>query len=79
MDSKRMKLLERDYETELNAAIRGQGVYLMQTKAALAKTMVEEGYLTYGKQEVCGVIVEGYELTHFGRMAYCFSCEDGES
>lgn len=59
MDSKRLKLLERAYESEISAALFGCGLHMMQTKAALAEAMVKEGY----------------ELTHVGRMAYCMTCE----
>lgn len=76
MDSKRMKLLERAYEAEINAALGGHQLHMMQTKAALAETMVEEGYLAKCKVTVSGATVEGYELTHAGRMAYCMECED---
>lgn len=76
MDSKRLKLLERAYEAEINAALVGHRLHMMQTKAVLAKTMVEEGYLAECKVTVSGATVEGYELTHVGRMVYCMTCED---
>ena len=76
MDSKRLKLLERAYEAEINAALGGHALHMMQTKAALAETLVEEGYLAKCKVTVFGATVEGYELTHVGRMAYCMTCED---
>jgi hypothetical protein len=76
MDSKRLKLLERAYGAKIDAALMGHGLHMMQTKAALAKTMVKEGYLVACKATVSGATVEGYELTHVGRMAYCMTCED---
>lgn len=76
MDSKRLKLLERAYEAEVNAALSGHGLHMMQTKAALAETMVDEGYLAKCKATMSGATFEGYELTHVGRMAYCMACED---
>lgn len=76
MDSKRLKLLEWAYAAEVNAALGGRPLHMMQTKAALAETMVEEGYLAKCKVKVSGATVEGYELTHVGRMAYCMECED---
>ena len=76
MDSKRMKLLERAYEAEIFAAIGSHGLHMVQTKAALAETMVEEGYLAKCKTTLHGATIEGYELTHVGRMAYCMTCED---
>ena len=74
MDSKRLKLLERAYAAEINAAFSGNGLHMMQTKAALAETLVEEGYLAKCKATVSGATFEGYELTHVGRMAYCMEC-----
>lgn len=76
MDSKRMNLLERAYAAEVNAALGGHPLHMMQTKAALAEKMVEEGYLAKCKATVSGATFEGYELTHVGRMAYCMECED---
>ena len=76
MDSKRLKLLELAYAAEINAALSGHGLHMMQTKAALAETMVEEGYLAKCKAKISGATVQGYELTHVGRMAYCMECED---
>jgi hypothetical protein len=76
MDKKRLALLGKAYETEVNAALAGHGLHMMQTKAALAETMVEEGYLAKCKATVSGATVAGYELTHVGRMTYCMECED---
>lgn len=75
MDNKRLKLLERAYEAEITAALSGHGLHMMQTKAALAETMVEEGYLAKCKETVSGVTIEGYELTDVGRMAFCMECD----
>ncbi|GIK74441.1 MAG: hypothetical protein BroJett021_34290 [Chloroflexota bacterium] len=77
MDKKRLKLLERAYEAEVNAAFN-HGLHIIQTKAALAEVMVEEGYLAKCQVKVSGVTIEGYELTHLGRMTYCMSCEGEE-
>jgi hypothetical protein len=76
MDGKRMKLLERAYNAEIDAALNRHPLHLMQTKAALAKTMVDEGYLAECKVTVSSATFDGYELTHAGRMAYCIWCED---
>lgn len=73
MDSKRMKLLERAYAAEINAALGGHPLHMMQTKSALAEAMVEEGYLAKCKATALGATFEGYELTHVGRMAYCMT------
>ncbi|HEX6827318.1 MAG TPA: hypothetical protein VF077_13445 [Nitrospiraceae bacterium] len=76
LDMKRWKLLERAYEAEINAALRGHGLHIIQTRAALAKTMVDEGYFDECTVVVSGVTVNGYSLTHAGRMMYCMECDD---
>lgn len=75
MDSKRLKLLERAFEAEVEGALN-QGLHMMQTKSALAETMVEEGLLAKVRVKESGVTIEGYELTHVGRMTYCMECRD---
>lgn len=74
MDSKRLNLLERAFEAELNAALNGHGLHLMQTKSALAGKLVDEGYLAKCKVVLSGTSIEGYELSESGRMAYCMRC-----
>jgi hypothetical protein len=55
--------------------LNGCQLHLMQTKAALAETLAEEGLLAKCKVSISGATVEGYELTHLGRMAYCMACD----
>lgn len=76
MDSKRMKLLERAYGAEVDAALSGHPLHIIQTKVTLAETMVDEGLLAKWKGKLSGVTIEGYELTHAGRMTYCMSCDE---
>lgn len=76
MDSKRLKLLERAFEAEVSAGRNKHHLHMMQTRAALAETLVDEGLLAKCKVHLSGVTVEGYELTHLGRMSYCMTCEE---
>lgn len=78
MNAKRLNLLERAYDAEVNAALNGSGLHILQTKSALAKQMAEEGYLQEVKVTFSGVTVEGYELTHAGRMSFCMSCSENQ-
>jgi len=79
MDKKRLKLLERAYEAEVNAALsNGHGLHIMQTTSALANTMVDEGYLAKCLMYASGMTIEGYELTDIGRATYCMHREPEE-
>lgn len=77
MDKKRLALLERAFMAEINTAVGHHQMHMMQTKAALAEKMVEEGYLAKCTVKSFGATFSGYELTHVGRMAYCMECDDG--
>lgn len=72
-------LLEKAFNCEIEAAINKTGLHLMQTKATkLADKMVEDGLLRKVDTTLRGgpftVYVQGYELTHAGRLAYCCEC-----
>ena len=43
----------------------------MHTKAARADALVADGMLSKCVQFWRGIKIEGYELTHAGRFAYC--------
>jgi hypothetical protein len=79
VERKRLKLLEQTYEAEINAALCGHKLRMMQTKSALAEALVKEGFLAKCQVVESGVTIEGYELTHAGRMAYCASVDQGRS
>ena len=78
MNKKRLALLEKAFAAEINAAMEKHQIHLIQSNSKLAETMVEEGYLAHRKIVYRGVAIEGYELTHFGMLAYCMTCDDGE-
>lgn len=75
MNQKDIALLERAFKTEILAALEGTP-RLMQTKAtARADALVADGLLTKCVEFWRGIKIEGYELTHAGRFAYCATCE----
>ena len=74
-------LLEKAFSAEIEGAMN-KCPRLMQTKSKLAVKMVDEGLLTrvtenFGRPPFV-VRLEGYELTHAGRLLYCLSCPDDE-
>ena len=75
MDKKDLALLVSAFEAEVRGAIQ-KCPRLMQTKAtARADAMVADGLLTKASEMWSGVRVEGYELTHAGRLLYCATCD----
>lgn len=78
MDKRSLNLLEKAFVAEIDEGVN-KGIGLMQTKSKLAEKLVDEGYLVKDVQTLGGrlpVSVEGYRLTHLGRITYCLSCED---
>lgn len=69
MKSAELDLLERAFSAE----IEGRG--MIQTKSKAAVSLVEQGMLAPVRIEMGRpvVTIEGYELTHAGRYAYCTS------
>jgi len=72
MNKRVLNMLERVFQAE----IAGELPY--QTRAKLAKELEEFGYLQFARENLGGVIVTGYYLTHSGRLAYCQNCGDSE-
>lgn len=78
MDKKSLLLLEKAFSSEIEGALNGSSD-VMQTRSKLAEKLVEDGYLMKAKDRLGGrfpVTIEGYRLTHFGRLTYCASCEE---
>ena len=76
MDKRSLELLEKAFAAEIEAATNN-GIGLMQTKSKIAEKLVETGYLEKASRALGGrlpVTVEGYQLTHLGRITYCSSC-----
>ncbi len=70
-----LKILENAFLAEINS---GRGCHLLQTKGKTAKKLADDGMLNKRKITLGGkfpVTVEGYELTHAGRITYCDSCD----
>lgn len=74
VSSKELKMLEKAYEAEVNAALNKNIPHLMQTKSKTAKKLV--GDLLLAEKEIVfnGVTIKGYELTNAGRVMYCINC-----
>jgi hypothetical protein len=79
MDKKSLALLEKAFSSEIGAALEGSP-RLMQTKATLrADALVADGMLRKCVESWRGIEIEGYELTHAGRLTYCATCEAPEN
>lgn len=75
MNTKDLALLERAFAAEVRGAIQ-KCPRLMQTKAtARADALVADGLLTKAAEMWSGARIEGYELTHAGRLLYCATCD----
>lgn len=73
MTKPELAMLEKVYGAEVNAAFSTTGIHLFQTKSKVARKLTDEGYLHFTHTVWQGVRIEGYELTHAGRLAYCAS------
>jgi hypothetical protein len=79
MDKKRLALLEKAFDSEVNAALKG-GPRVVQTRSRLAQDMVNEGLLQECSEKFGMATVTGFVLTHAGRLSYCLTCGgEGES
>ena len=67
-----LKILENAFEREMRGG-------LLQTKSKRAIELANHGFLEFvehREQTGLGIfIVEGYNLTHKGRIAYCETCK----
>ena len=76
MAKRLLELLEKAFVAEIDEGANG-GIGLMQSKSKLTEKLVEDGYLVKDKRTLGGrmpVTVEGYRLTHLGRITYCSTC-----
>ena len=73
-----MALLEKAFAAEIAGALT-KSPRLMQTRSKLAEELVTEGLLEKVSERfgggIFGVTLEGYKLTHAGRLLYCASCD----
>ena len=74
MNKRELALLERAYAAEIDAAVRGHGLDMIQTRSKLADKLVADGLLEPRTVQSRYVTVTGYGLTHAGRFAYCQTC-----
>lgn len=79
MNKQQISILERAYVAEVNGALSGSGLDILQTKSKVAAKLAEEGYLEKVEhiinEGVITIYIKGYRLTHLGRMTYCATCE----
>ena len=78
MNKRELALLERAFNSEIVAALQ-DAPRSMQTTSKLADAMVANGLLIKSVEFWRGVKIEGYELTHAGRFAYCETCGGAEA
>jgi hypothetical protein len=77
-----LALLEKAFAAEIDAALGGSAVHVIQSKSKVAAKLVEDGLLeratmNLGRRDALGaIIVNGLQLTHAGRFAYCSTCTD---
>ena len=81
MNKAELTLLEKLFEREVEAALNKWPSHLLQTRSKVAAKLAEDGYLQTRRIQLPGdrlgpIVVEGYELTHFGRLTYCATCSD---
>lgn len=78
MTKKELDLLESAFSAEVDSAMSG-GPPILQTKSEVAEGLVKDGLLEKRQAYLLGwfpVVIEGYQLTHAGRLAYCESCKE---
>lgn len=76
LTKRELAILERAYSAEINSALSG-ALPIIQSRSRVAEQLAADGYLQKRTIELGGrlpVTVEGYELTHAGRFAYCATC-----
>lgn len=79
MNKRELALLERAYTQEIDSALSG-GLDILQTKSKLAQKLCEDGLLEWRTATIntyiAPMLIEGYVLTHAGRIAYCTWAEE---
>lgn len=74
MNQKTITALEKVFEAEIHGR-------LFQSKAKIYKQLEADGMVTFERQELGrdrfgAIAVEGWALTHRGRIAYCETCTE---
>jgi hypothetical protein len=83
MNKQQLDILERAFSAEIDSAVEGTGLGLIQTRSKVAKQLAKDGYLQEVEYTLPGrfpVVVKGYVQTLAGNFAYCQSdrCKDAE-
>lgn len=80
-----LKMLEKLFAAEVEAGVSGQPLRgIVQSKSKLLPKLEAEGFVQKVRRELPpdrfgAIVVEGWELTLAGNMAYCMSCDDSSS
>ena len=74
MTARKLQLLEKAFNAEIESALLGHRFHFMQTKSKLADALVDEGYLNKVEQRDGLWLFQGYCLTELGRFTYCSYC-----
>lgn len=78
MTKAELKMLERLYGAEVEGALNG-GLGILQSKAKILTKLEADGFVRKVRRELPpdrfgSLVVEGWELTLAGNMAFCLSC-----
>jgi len=75
MNYKQLRILERAFDYEIMHSMGLRSTHIFQTKSKLVNGLFKNGYLKKISQRYpespWPCTVDGYELTHLGRMTYC--------
>ena len=79
MSRAEFKMLERIFTAEVDHAFRKARVpYCFQSKAKIMQTLEEKGLVESVSfrvgNDALACTVEGWQLSHLGRLTYCASC-----
>lgn len=81
MTKAELAMLEKVFSREVEAALNKWPHHLFHSRGQIAARLATDGYLQYRIIELPDlnfgrIHVDGYELTHLGRLAYCMTCDD---
>lgn len=73
-----LRMLERLFAAEIEDRLP------FQSKAKIMQKLADEGYIQpmrveFGEDRFGAIVVDGWQLTHLGRLTYCISCPDPDA
>ncbi|MFC0708964.1 hypothetical protein [Azorhizophilus paspali] len=72
LNKRELQMLEWVWVAEI------KGRLPLQTNSKVAEKLFLDGLLIRGSIVISGARVEGYWLSHAGRLSYCMNCDDFE-